>query len=48
MEDVGVARVADLARAVQRTNAEASRTLDASVKRVLIGGVVQVERVFDP
>ena len=38
-EDVWDARVADLARAVQRTNAEASRTLDASVKRVLIGSV---------
>ena len=39
LEDVWDARVADLARAVQRTNAEASRTLDASVKRVLIGSV---------
>jgi hypothetical protein len=39
LEEVWDARVADLARAVQRTNAEASRTLDASVKRVLIGSV---------
>ena len=37
--DVWDARVADLARATQRTNAEARRALDASAKRVRIGAV---------
>ena len=39
LADAKRARVADLARCVLRTNAEAHRTLDASVKRVLIGNV---------
>ena len=39
LKDVWDARVADLARATQRTNAEASRALDASAKRVRIGAV---------
>ena len=39
LEDVRGARVADLARAAQRTNAEAAQVLEASVKRVLIGKV---------
>lgn len=39
LADARRARVADLARCVLRTNAEAHRTLDASVKRVLIGNV---------
>ena len=39
LRDVWDARVADLARATQRTNAEASRALDASAKRVRIGAV---------
>ena len=37
LRDVWDARVADLARATQRVNAEASRALDASAKRVRIG-----------
>lgn len=39
LRDVWDARVADLARATQRVNAEASRALDASAKRVRIGAV---------
>lgn len=39
LADARRARVADLARCVLRTDAEAHRTLDASVKRVLIGNV---------
>lgn len=39
LADARRAKVADLARCVLRTNAEAHRTLDASVKRVLIGTV---------
>ena len=37
--DVKRAKTADLARCILRTNAEAHRVLDASVKRVLIGNV---------